>query len=52
MELPRYGDDGGFGDETAAALRLFFKKVSPTSSYTGREIVGYVAFYLMDRAFG
>lgn len=49
--LPRFGTDGDYGDETAAAVASFFKKATG-ADYHGRQITSDVLRHLHLAAFG
>lgn len=49
-KLPKYGPDRSYGDETAAAVSSFWKKVNPDVTYSGREVTSAIFLHLLLKA--
>lgn len=51
IPLPKYGADGGYEDETVAAVRAWFKRESGGKDFHGRNITSWIAVNLQANVF-
>jgi hypothetical protein len=52
-KLPKYGIDGGFGDEMAAAVKSWYRKhASSPGTFDGKRISSWIAMELQAQVYG